>query len=48
MLRFLIPSLPSIKKEMVRIDSERTANRKNATKHFLATLFPKYFQVEEE
>ena len=36
------------KKEMVRIDSERTANRKNATKHFLATLFPKYFQVEEE
>lgn len=33
---------------MVRIDSERMANRKNATKHFLATLFPKYFQVEEE
>lgn len=36
------------KKEMIYIDTERKVNRKNATNHFLATLFPKYFQIEED
>lgn len=35
------------KKEMIYIDTERRVNRKNATNHFLSSLFPKYFQIEE-
>lgn len=36
------------KEEMVSINTERKVNRRRATNLFLATLFPKYFEIEEE
>ncbi len=35
------------KSEMVRITTESQTNKRRATQYFLATLFPKYFEVEE-
>lgn len=36
------------KAEMIQIDTERRINKRKATNHFLALLFPKYFEMEED